>query len=125
MTTEAAGLRALLSGASRPISIIIAVGIALQSANVYVASAVMPSVAEDVGGLSLYAWATTVFVFAAVLGSTATSTLLGRLGTRTAYRLAILTVGAGTVTCALAPAMPVPRRRATAAFAGSTSRWRS
>lgn len=104
---EPTGLRALFSGASRPISIIIAVGIALQSANVYVASAVMPSVAEDVGGLSLYAWATTVFVFAAVLGSTATSTLLGRMGTRNAYRLAILTVGAGTVTCALAPAMPV------------------
>jgi MFS family permease len=100
-------MRTLFSGASRPIAIIIAVGIALHSANIYVASAVMPSIAADIGGLALYAWATTVFVFAAVLGSTATSTVLGRWGTRTAYRAAILTVGAGTVACALAPAMPV------------------
>jgi MFS family permease len=100
-------MRALFSGATRPIAIIIAVGIALHSANIYVASAVMPSVAVDVGGLSLYAWATTVFVFAAVLGSTVTSTLLGRGGTRTAYRVAILTVGLGTVLCAVAPSMPV------------------
>lgn len=107
MTAERQGWVALLSGASRSISIIIAVGIALHSANVYVASAVMPSVAEDLGGLSLYAWATTVFVFAAVLGSTSTATVLVRRGTRGAYRLAILTVGAGTVLCAVAPSMPV------------------
>ena len=109
MTTKdnTTGWRALFSGASRPIAIIIAAGIALHSANVYIAAAVMPSVAEDVGGLSLYAWATTVFVFAAVLGSTATSSLLGRVGTRGAYRAAILIVGAGTAICALAPSMPV------------------
>jgi MFS family permease len=97
----------LFSGASRPIAIIIAVGIALHSANVYVASAVMPSVAADVGGLSMYAWATTMFVFAAVLGSTAAATMLGRFGARRAYRGAMLTVGIGTVAAALAPSMPV------------------
>lgn len=108
MTTEEhGGWRALFAGVNRPISIIIAMGIALHSANVYVAGAVMPSATADIGGLSLYAWATTVFVFAAVLGSTATSTLLGRRGTRGAYRLAILAVGAGTVVCAIAPSMPV------------------
>lgn len=41
------------------------------------------------------------------LASTATATLLGRSGTRGAYRFAILVVGAGTVVCALAPSMPV------------------
>jgi hypothetical protein len=65
------GWPALFSGESRATAIIIAVGIALHSANIYVATAVMPSVAGDVVGLELYAWATTVFVFAAVLGSTA------------------------------------------------------
>jgi MFS family permease len=98
---------ALFSHPTRAVAVIIAVGIALHSANIYVASAVMPSVAEDIGGLSLYAWATTVFVFAAVLGSTATATLLGRSGTRNAYRIAILTVGAGTLVAAVAPTMPV------------------
>jgi len=85
----------------------VAVGVALHSANVYIASAALPSVAADIGGLSLYAWATTVFVFAAVLGSTAVATVLGRAGMRRAYRLAIGSVGVGTVIAALAPAMPV------------------
>jgi MFS family permease len=98
---------ALFSHPTRAVAVIIAVGIALHSANIYIASAVMPSVADDIGGLSLYAWATTVFVFAAVLGSTATATLLGSSGTRTAYRAAILIVGAGTLVCAVAPTMPV------------------
>lgn len=95
MTAERGSWGSLFSSASRPIAIIIAVGIALHSANIYVASAVMPSVPDDIGGLSLYAWATTVFVFAAVLGSVATATLLARSGIRGAYRLAVLTVGAG------------------------------
>jgi MFS family permease len=98
---------ALFSEAHRAIAIIIAVGIALHSANVYLASAVMPSIAVDLGGLSMYAWATTVFVLAAVLGSTSAATVLGRSGTRSAYRAAILLVGAGTIVCAVAPSMPV------------------
>ncbi|HKG38025.1 MAG TPA: MFS transporter, partial [Conexibacter sp.] len=105
--TRAGSWSELLSGANRAIAIVIAAGIALHSANVYLASAVMPSVAADIGGLSMYAWATTVFVFAAVLGSTASATLLGRYGARGAYRTAILVVGAGTVVAALAPSMPV------------------
>jgi MFS family permease len=100
-------MTSLFSRATRPFAILIAAGIALHSANVYVAAAVMPSVAGDIGGLSLYAWATTVFVLAAVLGSAATTPLLARTGARGAYRLAILVVGAGTALCALAPAMPV------------------
>lgn len=101
------GWGALFAPATRAAAVIIAVAIALHSANIYIASAVMPSVADDIGGLSLYAWATTVFVFAAVLGSTATATVLGRSGIRNAYRAAILTVGAGTLAAALAPTMPV------------------
>jgi MFS family permease len=98
---------ALFAQPTRAVAVIIAVGIALHSANIYVASAVMPTVADDIGGLSLYAWTTTLFVFAAVLGSTAAATVLGRIGTRNAYRAAILTVGAGTLVCAVAPTMPV------------------
>lgn len=44
MTAERGSWGSLFSSASRPIAIIIAVGIALHSANIYVASAVMPSV---------------------------------------------------------------------------------
>ena len=71
-------MTSLFSRATRPFAILIAAGVALHSANVYVAAAVMPSVAGDIGGLSLYAWATTVFVLAAVLGSAATPSLLAR-----------------------------------------------
>jgi MFS family permease len=103
----AGGWRGLFSPAHRAIAIIITASIALYSANVYMTSAVMPSVADDIGGLSLYAWVTGVFVLATVLGSTATATLLARLGTRRAYRLAMLVFGAGTALCAVAPSMPV------------------
>lgn len=102
-----AGWRTLFSGTTRPIAIIIAVAVALHSANIYVASAVMPSVAADIGGLSLYAWATTVFVFAAVLGSSASATVLARYGTRDTYRVALGLVTLGTVVCAIAPVMPI------------------
>jgi MFS family permease len=100
-------MTSLFARPTRPFAILIAAGVALHSANIYVAAAVMPSVAGDIGGLELYAWATTVFVLAAVLGSASTTPLLAHIGARGAYRLAILVVGAGTAICAVAPAMPV------------------
>lgn len=105
--TDTLGWSGLLRGPHRSTAIIIAVAVALQSTNIYVASAVMPSATAEVGGVALYAWATTVFVLAAVIGSTAMATILGRHGSRRTYRAAILLVAAGTLLCAVAPSMPV------------------
>ncbi|ERM00995.1 hypothetical protein Q644_23830 [Brucella intermedia 229E] len=34
----------------------------------YIATTVMPSVVQDIGGMDFYAWATTLFVVASILG---------------------------------------------------------
>ncbi len=106
-TTDAARWSDLLRGRHRSTALIVAVAIVLQSANIYVATAVMPSATAEVGGVALYAWATTVFVLAAVIGSTTMATILGRHGARRTYRAMILLVCAGTAVCAVAPAMPI------------------
>nr|CTQ92126.1 Multidrug resistance protein B [Kibdelosporangium sp. MJ126-NF4] len=79
----------------------------LHAVNVYLATTVMPSVIEDIDGARLYAWATTIFTVASVLGSVLASTVLDRVGPRAAYRWSAATLLLGTVVCALAPTMVV------------------
>lgn len=97
----------LFAPARRMIATTLAAGVVLHAVNVYLATTILPSVTADIGGLSLYAWTTTIFVFASVLGSTSAAALLSRAGARWAYRLAALVLGLGTVLCAVAPSMPV------------------
>ncbi|MFJ1929367.1 MULTISPECIES: MFS transporter [unclassified Streptomyces] len=104
---RATGWGALLGRRHGPVSATLAGGVALHAINVYLATTILPSVITDVGGANLYAWATTVFVFASVLGSTVASSVLAARGPRASYRLASLILGIGTVVCALAPTMPI------------------
>lgn len=97
----------LLSGADAVRSLALAGGVALHAANVFVAATVLPSVAGDIGGLGWYAWSTTAFVVAGVLGATLSAGLLGRAGPRGAYALAAAVFAIGAIVCAAAPAMPV------------------
>ncbi len=43
---------------------------AAPSGQTYITATLMPSIVRDIGGLSLFAWATTIYVAASVLGST-------------------------------------------------------
>ncbi len=96
----------LLSDPNRTAAIALAAGVGLHAVNLYLAATILPSVTADIGGLSLYAWTTTLFVFAAVIGSTATPALLAASGPRRAYRLAAGILALGTTACTLAPSMP-------------------
>ena len=71
-----------------------------------VATTILPSVVQDIGGLDLYAWNTTLFVVASILGSALSARLLGGYGARS-YLVASLFFIAGAALCALAPSMPV------------------
>ena len=82
-------------------------GVALHAVNVYVATTIMPSVVAEIGGLAYYAWSTTVFVIASIIGSTLTAQVLERLAPRGAYRLAVALFAAGTLVCGAAPSMPL------------------
>lgn len=97
----------LLSGRNVVRSLALAGGVALHAVNVYIATTMLPTVVEDIGGLDLYAWNTTLFVVASILGSALSIKLLERAGPRGSYALATLIFAAGAVICALATSMPM------------------
>ncbi len=99
------GWRDLLAGANLVRSLALAGGAGLHATNLYVSTTILPSVVRDIGGLAYYAWNTTVFVVASILGSAVASRLLARLGARAAYAIAAAIFAAGSLLCAAAPAM--------------------
>lgn len=107
MTDQRIGWGALLSGMNGIRSLALAGGVALHAINVYVATTILPSVVADIGGLDYYAWSTTLFVVASIIGSALSAKLLQAAGPRGAYGVAALVFGFGTFICAIAPDMPV------------------
>lgn len=97
----------LLLGKNATRSIALSGGIALYATNTYIATTILPSVVAEIGGLELYAWSTTLYVVASILGSALTSKLLQHTGPRLAYTIATLIFMVGVLICALAPSMPV------------------
>ncbi|YAL81809.1 MFS transporter [Dermacoccaceae bacterium W4C1] len=85
--------------------VVLAGGILLQALNMYLTSALMPSIVNDIGGQDYYAWVTTVFIVASVAATMAVPTVLARLGSRSAYLLAAGAFGLGSAVAAIAPAM--------------------
>ncbi len=86
-------------------SIALAGGVALHAINVYIATTILPSVVADIGGLDYYAWNTTLFVVASIVGSALAARAMGWVGPRAVYMSAGLVFAAGTLLCATAPAM--------------------
>jgi MFS family permease len=80
-------------------------GVALHATNVYVATTVLPSVVQEIGGLHLFAWNTTLFVLASIVGSALAAATAARVGARSAYVLAALAFAAGSALAASAQDM--------------------
>lgn len=99
------GWAALLTGRNGVRSMALAGGVALHATNVYLATTILPSVVRDIGGIDLYAWNTSLFVAASILGSALSAKALAGLGPRRAYGAAALVFGVGSVICAVAPLM--------------------
>ncbi|MEU5100213.1 MFS transporter [Streptomyces sp. NPDC020996] len=89
------------------VTVVLAGGTALHAINIYLVTAMLPSVVADVGGLRFYAWSTTLFMFASVVSSALVPKCLSALGPRNAYRLALAAFVVGTLACAAAPNMAV------------------
>lgn len=106
-TTEKAesGWLALLSGENAIHSIVLSGGVALHALNIYVVTTIMPSIVREIGGLEYYAWSTTVFVAASILGAALSARLLAAVGAGSAYAIGALVFGLGTLLCASAPDM--------------------
>lgn len=101
------GWGALLGGRNGARAVILAGGVALHAVNVFIVTTILPSVVADIGGLDLYAWNTTLFVVASIIGAALCARLLHGVGPRGAYAVAALLFAVGTTVCAAAPSMPV------------------
>lgn len=101
------GIRAMFSAEYAARSFAIAGATMLAAVNVLIASTILPSVVEDIGGQNLYAWNTTLYVVASIIGAALSPRLLARSGARPAYRVAILIFFVGALVCTVAPSMPV------------------
>ena len=97
----------LLSGKNGLKSIALAGGVMLHATDVYLATTIMPSITRDLGGLSFYSWATTIYVVAAIMGSVFSSQHLSKRGPRVAYRIAALLFAIGSIVSATAPNMGI------------------
>src|SRR3546814_19332865 len=69
MQTSSSSWHELLWGRNGLRSFALAGGVALPAINIFIATTILPSVVQDIGGLEYYAWNTTPFVAASVLGS--------------------------------------------------------
>lgn len=96
----------LLKGRNGLRSIALAGGVAVHAINVFIATTILPSVVQDIGGLQYYAWNTTLFVGASILGSSSSPLSLRKYGLRLSFVLALIIFVLGTIICAIAPTMP-------------------
>lgn len=80
-------------------------GVALHAVNVHIVTTVLPSVVREIGGLDWYAWNTTLFVVASIVGASLSVRLLAALGPRGACLAALALFALGAAGCALAPSM--------------------
>ena len=103
---SAAAWSELFSGRNGWRALALTGGVALHAINVHIVTTVLPSVVREIGGLDWYAWSTTLFVVGSILGATLSVRLLAVLGPRGACLAALAVFSAGSVGCALAPAMP-------------------
>ncbi|MFC3759061.1 MFS transporter [Chryseobacterium tructae] len=98
---------ALFSNGNGIKAITLALGVMLHATNVYLATTVMPSIIKEIGGLEYYAWNTTLFVVASVIGSVVSANRISKLGPRKSYQTAIIIFSLGTLLCSLATSMPI------------------
>ena len=81
-------------------------GVAMHAINVHIVTTVLPSVVQEIGGLSWYAWNTTLFVVASIVGAALSVRALALVGPRVAMVAALAVFGVGALLCASATNMP-------------------
>lgn len=96
----------LLRGRNGLLAVALTGGVALHAINVHIVTTVLPSVVQDIGGLDWYAWNTTLFVVASIVGAAVSVRLLAALGPRGACLAALAVFALGSAACASAMAMP-------------------
>lgn len=102
-----AGFSDLLRGGRAPVTVTLALGIALHAMDVFLVATVMPSVVADIGGVRFYAWVSMLYMVGSIVGAASSGPLRAAYGPRHAYVLAGAVFLAGSIACAAAPRMEV------------------
>lgn len=105
-TVDPSPWSALLRGTNGLRSLALAGGTALHATSVYIVTTIMPSVVEDIGGLSYYAMNTTLFITASIVSATLAGRLAARFGAKRVYLCALALFSLAAFVCASAPSMP-------------------
>ncbi|QFY09417.1 MFS transporter [Nonomuraea phyllanthi] len=88
-------------------AIVLAGGVLVGAINIYLAASLLPTAVAELGGASFYAWNMTVYLVAMVIATMLTGRFLSRWGNVGAYLAGFATFTAGSLACALSPAMAV------------------
>src|SRR5690554_3841881 len=65
-----------------PVTTILALGVSLFAFNAFLSSTALPSAVQELGGLEVISWATTLYLVFAIVGGAAAAMLKRRLGSR-------------------------------------------
>jgi MFS family permease len=88
-----------------PVTVILALGVALFAFNVFLSSVALPSAVQDLGGLEVISWATTLYLVFAIVGGAAAAMIKRRLGSRWALLGLVSVFLVGTLIAASAGTM--------------------
>lgn len=72
--------RELFSRRYRGAATVLAGGVAIYATNEFITMSLLPSAIDEIGGARLYAWVTTVYLVASVVGATTVGPVLTRSG---------------------------------------------
>lgn len=95
----------LLRGRNGRSCAVVGGGMIIHAVNVFIATTTLPSIVHDIGGLNFFAWSTTLYVAASLLGGANCARLIRTRGVRTSYRVALACFALGCLLCAIAPTM--------------------
>ena len=88
-------------------TILLNLGVSLHAMNIFVIATVLPSVVRDIGGASLYAWPSMLYMVGTIIGAASGATVRAALGRRQGYAATALIFAAGAAGCGAAPTMPL------------------
>lgn len=89
-----------------PVTIILALGVSLFAFNVFLSATALPSAVQELGGVEVISWATTLYLVFAIVGGAAAALIKRRLGSRMALVGLAGVFLFGTLIAATGGAMP-------------------
>ena len=99
------GWRSLLRREWIPTLAILLGGVLLQSMNVLMLTTVLPSIAGELGGVTMLSWPTTAYLAASIVAASCAGMLATAFGARAVYCAGAITFSLGALLCSLAPTM--------------------